>query len=95
MVVGGDSYAHDLITLCGGENVFASASRRYPRVELAEIEAALVARQVSGEIRRQRALVTERIHGQGQRLGIRGDGANGGDGGLRIGLWGRNGDGIR
>ena len=41
MVVGGDTYAHDLITLCGGENVFAGASgRRYPRVELAEIEAA-------------------------------------------------------
>ncbi len=40
MVVGGDSYSHDLITLCGGENVFAAASRRYPRVELAEIEAA-------------------------------------------------------
>ncbi len=41
MVVGGDTYAHDLITLCGGENLFAGASgRRYPRVELAEIEAA-------------------------------------------------------
>ena len=41
MVVGGDTYAHDLITLCGGENVFACVSgRRYPRVELAEIEAA-------------------------------------------------------
>lgn len=41
MVVGADTYAHDLITLCGGENVFACASqRRYPRVELAEIEAA-------------------------------------------------------
>ena len=39
MVVGDDTYAHDLITLCGGENVFAAASRRYPRVELAEIEA--------------------------------------------------------
>jgi ABC-type Fe3+-hydroxamate transport system substrate-binding protein len=41
MVVGGDTYAHDLITLCGGENVFAGVSqRRYPRVKLAEIEAA-------------------------------------------------------
>jgi ABC-type Fe3+-hydroxamate transport system substrate-binding protein len=41
MVVGDDSYAHDLITLCGGENIFAGVSRRrYPRVELAEIEAA-------------------------------------------------------
>jgi ABC-type Fe3+-hydroxamate transport system substrate-binding protein len=40
MVIGDDTYAHDLITLCGGENVFAGASRRYPRVKLAEIEAA-------------------------------------------------------
>ena len=41
MVVGDDTYAHDLITLCGGENVFAGVGgRRYPRVELAEIEAA-------------------------------------------------------
>ena len=41
MVVGDDTYAHDLLTRCGGENVFAGVSgRRYPRVELAEIEAA-------------------------------------------------------
>jgi len=41
MVVGDDTYAHDLITLCGGENVFAGVSRRrYPLVKLAEIEAA-------------------------------------------------------
>jgi ABC-type hemin transport system substrate-binding protein len=41
MVVGGDTYAHDLITLCGGENVFTGAGgRRYPRVELEEIVAA-------------------------------------------------------
>lgn len=42
MVVGADTYAHDLITLCGGENVFAApeSQRRYPRVMLAEIEAA-------------------------------------------------------
>jgi len=41
MVVGDDTYAHDLITLCGGENVFAGVSRRrYPRVKLAEIEEA-------------------------------------------------------
>ena len=42
MVVGDDTYAHDLITLCGGENLFAGVSeRRYPRVTLAEIEAAV------------------------------------------------------
>jgi ABC-type Fe3+-hydroxamate transport system substrate-binding protein len=41
MVVGADTFAHDLLTLCGGENAFAEASpRRYPRVKLAEIEAA-------------------------------------------------------
>ena len=41
MVVGDSTYAHDLITLCGGENLFAGVSeRRYPRVTLAEIEAA-------------------------------------------------------
>jgi ABC-type hemin transport system substrate-binding protein len=41
MVVGADTFAHDLLTLCGGENAFAQAgARRYPRVKLAEIEAA-------------------------------------------------------
>jgi ABC-type Fe3+-hydroxamate transport system substrate-binding protein len=41
MVVGAPTYADDLIRLCGGENVFAShGERRYPRVTLAEIEAA-------------------------------------------------------
>jgi len=38
MTVGGDTYAHDLLSLCGGRNVFAShAERRYPRVTLDEI----------------------------------------------------------
>jgi ABC-type Fe3+-hydroxamate transport system substrate-binding protein len=42
MVVGSDTYAHDLITLCGGENVFAGvvSEWRYPRVTLVEIETA-------------------------------------------------------
>jgi ABC-type Fe3+-hydroxamate transport system substrate-binding protein len=48
MAVGAPTYADDLITLCGGENVFGpragadpvAATRRYPRVTLAEIEAA-------------------------------------------------------
>jgi ABC-type Fe3+-hydroxamate transport system substrate-binding protein len=41
MAVGGDTYADDLLRACGGENVFASRSeRRYPRVTLAEVEAA-------------------------------------------------------
>jgi ABC-type Fe3+-hydroxamate transport system substrate-binding protein len=41
MAVGADTYAHDLLALCGGENVFAShRERRYPLVELEEIVAA-------------------------------------------------------
>jgi ABC-type Fe3+-hydroxamate transport system substrate-binding protein len=41
MAVGGDTYADDLLRVCGGENVFAARSeRRYPRVTLAEVEAA-------------------------------------------------------
>jgi ABC-type Fe3+-hydroxamate transport system substrate-binding protein len=41
MVVGADTYAHDLLTLCGGENVFQERTeRRYPIVEEAEILAA-------------------------------------------------------
>jgi ABC-type Fe3+-hydroxamate transport system substrate-binding protein len=41
MAVGADTYAHDLLTLCGGRNVFADREeRRYPRVREAEIVAA-------------------------------------------------------
>jgi ABC-type Fe3+-hydroxamate transport system substrate-binding protein len=41
MAVGTPTYADDLLRLCGGANVFAAhAERRYPRVTLAEIEAA-------------------------------------------------------
>jgi ABC-type Fe3+-hydroxamate transport system substrate-binding protein len=41
MTVGADTYAHDLIRLCGGENVFAErGDRRYPRVSEEEILAA-------------------------------------------------------
>jgi ABC-type Fe3+-hydroxamate transport system substrate-binding protein len=41
MSVGADTYAHDLIALCGGANVFANhGERRYPRVSPAEVEAA-------------------------------------------------------
>jgi ABC-type Fe3+-hydroxamate transport system substrate-binding protein len=41
MSVGADTYAHDLLTLCGGRNVFAGhGDRRYPRVTLDEIVAA-------------------------------------------------------
>ena len=41
MAVGVGTYAHDLLTLCGGENVFADREeRRYPIVTEAEIVAA-------------------------------------------------------
>jgi ABC-type Fe3+-hydroxamate transport system substrate-binding protein len=41
MAVGGDTYAHDLIDLCGGANPFAGADdRRYPRVTLDQVLAA-------------------------------------------------------
>jgi ABC-type Fe3+-hydroxamate transport system substrate-binding protein len=41
MAAGGDTYIHDLLELCGGENVFASTGdRRYPKVSLAQVEAA-------------------------------------------------------
>jgi ABC-type Fe3+-hydroxamate transport system substrate-binding protein len=41
MAVGGDTYADDLLALCGGRNVFgARGGRRYPRVTVDEIVAA-------------------------------------------------------
>lgn len=41
MSVGADTYAADLLWLCGGANVFADrAGRRYPRVELSDVSAA-------------------------------------------------------
>ena len=41
MAVGHDTYAHDLLRVCGGDNVFEDrAERRYPIVEEAEIVAA-------------------------------------------------------
>ncbi len=41
MSVGADTYAHDLLTLCGGVNVFADREdRRYPRVTLDDVVAA-------------------------------------------------------
>jgi len=41
MVVGGDTFAHDLLVCCGARNPFAAAGmRRYPRVERRELEVA-------------------------------------------------------
>jgi ABC-type Fe3+-hydroxamate transport system substrate-binding protein len=41
MVVGADTFAHDLLSCCGAENPFAGLEeRRYPRVERVALEAA-------------------------------------------------------
>jgi len=40
MGVSGDTYVHDLLALCGGENPWAEAPRRYPILEKAEVERA-------------------------------------------------------
>jgi len=41
MTVGADTYIHDMLSLCGGRNVFADrGDRRYPIVDEAAIEAA-------------------------------------------------------
>jgi len=40
MGVSGDTYVHDLLTLCGGANPWAAAARRYPILERVEIERA-------------------------------------------------------
>jgi ABC-type hemin transport system substrate-binding protein len=39
MTLGGDTYAHDVLRLCGGENVFGGTTR-YPTVSRQEIESA-------------------------------------------------------
>ena len=40
MTVSADTYVHDMLRECGGENVFGSAARRYPEVTLEEVAAA-------------------------------------------------------
>lgn len=37
MTIGPGTYMHDLITVCGGDNVFGLRHERYPRVELSEM----------------------------------------------------------
>ena len=37
MTIGRDTYAHDMLTVCGGINVFAGATARYPEVTLAQV----------------------------------------------------------
>jgi len=40
MTVSADTYVHDMLRECGGDNVFAGAARRYPEVTLDEVAAA-------------------------------------------------------
>jgi ABC-type Fe3+-hydroxamate transport system substrate-binding protein len=40
MTFNADTFAHDLLRVCGGMNVFAGREARYPQVTLAEVEAA-------------------------------------------------------
>jgi ABC-type Fe3+-hydroxamate transport system substrate-binding protein len=40
MTINRDTYVHDMLALAGGENVFASAAKRYPEVTLDEVAAA-------------------------------------------------------
>ncbi len=37
MTIGPGTYMHDLITVCGGDNVFGLRHERYPRVQLSEM----------------------------------------------------------
>jgi ABC-type Fe3+-hydroxamate transport system substrate-binding protein len=39
MTIGGDTYIHDMLRVCGGANVFADHADRYPTVTLAEVAA--------------------------------------------------------
>jgi ABC-type Fe3+-hydroxamate transport system substrate-binding protein len=40
MALGGDCFAHDLLTRCGAVNPFAARERRYPRIDRDELAAA-------------------------------------------------------
>ena len=37
MTINGDTYVHDVIETCGGENIFRDRPERYPKVALAEM----------------------------------------------------------
>jgi ABC-type Fe3+-hydroxamate transport system substrate-binding protein len=39
MTIGGDTYVHDVLALCGAANVFADAPTRYPAVTLDAVAA--------------------------------------------------------
>jgi len=37
MSINRDTYAHDMLAVCGGENIFGRSEARYPEVTLAEV----------------------------------------------------------
>lgn len=37
MTINGDTYVHDMLAACGGENVFARLPKRYPEISLADV----------------------------------------------------------
>jgi ABC-type Fe3+-hydroxamate transport system substrate-binding protein len=39
MTIGPDTYIHDMIRVCGGENIYGDATGRYPEVRLADVRA--------------------------------------------------------
>jgi ABC-type Fe3+-hydroxamate transport system substrate-binding protein len=40
MTLNADTYVHDVLAVCGGDNVFGASERRYPEVTLQEVAAA-------------------------------------------------------
>ena len=40
MTINADTYVHDMLAVCGGENVFAALPTRYPEISLADVAAA-------------------------------------------------------
>jgi ABC-type Fe3+-hydroxamate transport system substrate-binding protein len=40
MTISGDTYISDMLSVCGGENVFAGAAKRYPEIALEDVAAA-------------------------------------------------------
>lgn len=57
MTFNAETYAHDLLTLCGGENVFAGRRRRYPLA--ADLDPAVPSRPVPRDDRYPRLSVEE------------------------------------
>jgi ABC-type hemin transport system substrate-binding protein len=37
MTIGSDTYIHDMLTVCGAENIFGDSDERYPSVTLDEV----------------------------------------------------------